>query len=79
MNGEPKFDQLSEPGRFDSLGTVRVSQMLGIVSIYVKVAEDTWQPVYVDPAREEHLVPERTFGDDLASIYPVYFSPKDVA
>lgn len=73
------YEAIREEGRFDDVGTVRVCDKFGTVAVYIKVDENSWQAVYVDPARCQMLIPDRMLADSVATNYRVVFAPKGIA
>lgn len=72
------YEDIHEPVEVDPIGTIRVSQDFGTIAVYVKVNEDTWKTIYVDPQRNTHLAPHRVVSDYTAGVHPVAFVPKSV-
>jgi hypothetical protein len=73
------FDKISEPVGVDDLGTIRVSQEFGNVAVYVKIGENQWHTVYVDPKREETFIQVRALSDGVACRHPIVFIPRSFA
>lgn len=71
-------ERVSEPVALDEYGTVRVSDSLGSVAVYIKVSENAWAVTYVDPKRGESLVSNRTVSDVVAGFGSVVYAPKPV-
>jgi hypothetical protein len=72
------YEMIREEGRFDDVGTVRVSESFGTIAVYIKVDEDRWHTVYVDPLRRQVLSPGRQLSDAVATGHPIVFAPKSV-
>lgn len=72
------LDKLREEGVYDPVGTIRACQRFGSIAFYIKVAQNCWRTVYVDPRLSQHLIPEGSYGDNLAGMHPVVFVPKPV-
>lgn len=62
----------------DHVGTVRVCEKFGTIAVYVKVDENTWRTIYIDPRRNQYLIPTGAVSDGVATLHPPCFLPKPV-
>lgn len=70
------IEELREEGVYDPVGTIRACESFGTIAFYIKVAQNRWRAIYVDPEHQDHLIPDHHYGDSLASIGKVVFVPK---
>jgi len=72
------YESIREEGQFDDVGTVRVCDQFGTIAVYIKVDENSWKTVYVDPIRGTVLIPDRTLSNAVACSHPIVYAPKSV-
>lgn len=72
------FNDLHEPVRLDDYGTVRVSEQLGTVAIYIKTGDNRWRATYIDPNSGESVFPTWNVSDAVAGFGSVVYAPKTV-
>jgi len=73
------WEAIREPAEPDQIGSIRVCQTLRTIAIYIKVAENAWQPVYVDPRSSAALVPNGDVSECVAGFGDLVFTPKPIA
>lgn len=78
MIEDPDYERIRDSVGVDELGTIRVCERFGTVAIYIKIGENRWHTVYVDPRRGDHLVPKLPLSDNVAGLFPVAFCPKPI-
>lgn len=72
------WERIADSSVTDDVGTVRVREVLGSIGVYIKIGEDAWRAVYVDPVRGDHLVAPNPLSDFTAGLHPVVYAPKGV-
>lgn len=72
------LENMREEGAYDPVGTIRVCQQFGTIAVYIRVGENRWRAIYVDPKHNEFLSPVHDLTDSVATSHPVVFTPKTV-
>lgn len=72
------YGELHDPVRLDDYGTVRVSEQLRTVAIYVKTGDNCWRATYIDPKSGESVFPTWNVSDAVAGFGAVVYAPKSV-
>jgi len=72
------YDDIHEPVELDDIGTVRVSDGLGALAIYIKIAENSWRAIYIDPETGDSRLPSWEVSDVIAGFGVIVYAPKSV-
>lgn len=63
----------------DTNGTIRVDESFGSIAIYIKVDDNQWYTVYVNPRQGgSYLAPNHPVTDRVACAHRRAFTPKPV-